>query len=344
MARMTFVDLISDTATRPTEGMLRAMCEASLGDEQKREDPTTLRLEERAAELLGKERALFLPSATMANQIALALSCGPGDEVVCHRTAHVYNHECGGTAITARAQVRPLDGERGFFSKDDVRRVLRMDDPHYPKTNCVVVENTSNGGGGSVWPDELFFGVADLCDAEGIALHIDGARLMNASVARGVAPTHWTSRATTVQMCFSKGLGCPFGAILAMPERLFWRARRLKQALGGALRQSGVIAGAMLYALEHHVERLAHDHARAKRLAEGLSALPGVEVEPVETNLVYFRVPEEKGGAAGFCERLLEEGVRMGPVGPERVRACTHLDVDDAGIERALAAAAKALG
>lgn len=331
----SLVDLVSDTATRPSPGMLAAMSKAPLGDEQKGEDPTTRLLEERAAELLGTERALFLPSATMANQIALALHCGPGDEVVCHKTAHVYNYETGGTAVHARAQVVPLEGERGFFSRGDVERVARPDDPHFPRTRVVVVENTSNGGGGSVWPDALFDGVADLCEERGIALHIDGARLMNASVKAGVPPSRWGERATTVQMCFSKGLGCPFGSVLALPASLWPEARRWKQRLGGALRQSGVITAAMLYALEHHVGRLADDHARAARLSAGLAELPGVTVEPTDTNLVFFHVPD----ASAFCARLLEHGVRMQPVSATRVRACLHLDVDDEGVTRALEAA-----
>lgn len=337
--RPDLVDLVSDTATRPTAGMLRAMSEAPLGDEQKGEDPTTSRLEQRAAELLGTEAALLLPSATLANQIALALLCDGGDEVVCHRTAHVYNYETGGTAITARAQIQPIDGHRGFFSGEDVRRVFRADDPHFPRTRVAVVENTSNGGGGSVWPDALFDSVADACDELSVHLHIDGARLMNAAVAANVPPTRWTKRATTVQMCFSKGLGCPFGAVLALPQALFWRARRLKQAMGGALRQSGVLAGAMLYALDHHIERLAEDHARARRLAEGLASIEGIKVEPVDTNLVFFHVEKEGTDAKDFCEGLLARKVRMGAVTATRVRACLHLDVDDEGVERALEAA-----
>jgi threonine aldolase len=343
MASDRLVDLISDTATRPVPGMLEAMATAPLGDEQRGEDSTVRRLEERAAALLGQPRALFLPSATMANQIALALHAGPGDEVLCHKTAHVVNYEAGGVAVIARAQLLPLEGARGFFSADDVRAALRTDDPHHPESRCVVVENTSNGGGGGVWPDALFDGVADLCAERGLALHIDGARLLNAAVRAGVEPARWGRRATTVQMCFSKGLGCPFGAVLALPEALWRPARRYKQRLGGALRQAGVIAGAMLYALDHHIERLADDHERAARLAAGLAQLEGIEVEPVETNLVYFRVHKERMGASELAARLLEAGVRVGATGEQRLRACTHLDVSDAGIARALAAARQIL-
>lgn len=335
----TLVDLVSDTATRPSEAMKRAMFDAPLGDEQKGEDPTTNKLEARVAQLLGHEAALFVPSATAANQIALALHCQAGDEVVCHRTAHVYNHECGGTAITARAQIQALDTPRGLFGADDVKRVLRIDDPHYPRTRVVVVENTSNGGGGTVWPKARFDEVADFCAAHDLALHLDGARLMNASVAAGLPPSTWAARATTVQVCFSKGMGCPFGAVLAMPASLRHRARRLKQALGAALRQSGVIAAAMLYALDENVAKLADDHRRARALADGLAALDGIEVEPVETNLVFFRVRD----AAAFTARLQTHGVRMGVAGADRVRACLHLDVDDDGVERALQAARAAL-
>lgn len=335
------VDLVSDTATRPTAAMKRAMMEAPLGDEQKGEDPTVRALEERMAALLGHETALFVPSATMGNQIALALHAGAGDEIVCHRTAHVLNHESGGTSMTSRAQLHPLDTPRGIFTVDDVKRVTRIDDPHYPRTRAVVVENTSNGGGGSVWPLHVYDAIADHCRATGLALHVDGARLMNAAAATGETPARITRGATTVQVCFSKGLGCPFGAVLALPRSLWPRARRLKQALGGCLRQAGIAAGAMLYALDHHVERLPEDHARARRLAEGLAALPGLEVEPVETNLVFFRsraVPPPL-----LVERMLTRGVRMAPAGADRLRACLHLDVDDAGVEHALDAARVAL-
>ena len=332
------IDLVSDTATRPSEAMKRAMIEAPLGDEQKGEDPTVRALEERMAALLGQERALFLVSATMGNQIALALHAGAGDEVVCHRTAHVLNHESGGTSMTSRAQLHPLDTPRGIFTVDDVKRVTRTDDPHYPRTRAVVVENTSNGGGGSVWPQDVYDAVAGHCHEREIAVHLDGARLFHASVALGIAPARVARGATTVQVCFSKGLGCPFGAVLAMPAALWPRARRLKQALGGCLRQAGVAAGAMLYALDHNVARLADDHRRARALGDGLRAVDALEVEPVETNLVYFRV--RRGSPTALVERMLaQHGVRMAVAGADRIRACLHLDIDDAGVARAIAAA-----
>jgi threonine aldolase len=338
------VDLVSDTATRPSKAMKEAMMSALLGDEQKGEDPTVRALEERVAALLGQESALFLPSATMGNQIALALHAGAGDEVICHRTAHVLNHESGGTTMTSRAQLHPLDTPRGLFGVDDIVRVTRIDDPHYPRTRAVVVENTSNGGGGTVWPLAQWNAVAAHCQKSGLALHVDGARLMNAAVALGESPARITRGATTVQMCFSKGLGCPFGAVLAMPAALWPRARRLKQALGGCLRQAGVVAGAMLYALDHNVVKLADDHARAKRLAAGLAELAALDVEPVETNLVFFRVKAATGMTPrALADRMLEHGVRVAPAGADRLRACLHLDVDDAGVERAVAAARAAL-
>lgn len=330
------IDLVSDTATRPGPEMKRAMIEAPLGDEQKGEDPTVRAIEERMASMLGMESALFVVSATMANQIALALHAGAGDEIVCHRTAHVLNHESGGTSMTSRAQLHPLDTPRGIFTKDDVARVTRVDDPHYPRTKCVVVENTSNGGGGSVWPLDTYDALVAHCTAQGIAVHVDGARLFNASVASGQSIARIVKGATTVQVCFSKGLGCPFGAVLAMPKALWPRARRLKQALGGCLRQGGVVAGAMVWALDNNVAKLADDHRRARMLADGLKGADGIEVEPVETNLVFFRT--RKISPAALVQSALAQRVRVAQAGHDRVRACLHLDVDDAGITKAIGA------
>jgi threonine aldolase len=330
------VDLFSDTATQPTRGMREAMFSAPLGDEQRRTDPTVLALEERIAKLVGKARAVLMPSATMANQIGLALHCAPGDEVICHRSAHVINSEGGGLAANSGIQVLPLEGERGIFGADAVLGALRFDDPHQPASRAVVVENTSNGGGGSVWPDEAFFGVSRVCQERGVALHIDGARLFNAAVKRGVTPDYWGRHARSVQICFSKGLGCPFGAVLAVDEELEHRARRIKQRLGGSLRQAGIVAAAMLYALDHNVERLAEDHQRAARLAEALGRHDALELAPVETNIVYFRY--RRGSAVDLAARLREKGVLVSQTAADRLRACVHLGITDAGLERAIQA------
>lgn len=327
------IDFISDTATRPTPAMFAAMAQAPLGDEQKREDPTTLAFEARIAALLGQERALLLPSATMANQIALALLAKAGDEVICHRNAHIFNYETGGAAMISRAQLLPVEGERGFFDGNTIESVIRVDDPHHPRSRVVVVENTSNAGGGGVWPDDHFDAVVESCRALRLSLHIDGARLMNAAIARGVPPSRWGQHATTVQMCFSKGLGCPFGAVLAMPDALFWHARRLKQTLGGALRQSGILAAAMDFALDAHAPKLADDHRRAQVLSTALARHDGIRVEPVETNLVFFHVERPELSAPDFCQALRARGIRMGATSPTRVRACLHLDISDPDIE-----------
>lgn len=343
---MSFIDLVSDTATRPSSGMLEAMAQAQTGDEQKGEDPTTLALEARVAQLLGKERALLLPSATMANQIALALHVEAGGEYIAHKSAHIVHYEGGGSAITARAQPMTLSTPRGLFGPDDLVAAIRPDDPHHPQTCCVVVENTSNGGGGSVWPQALLDDVYATCRQRGLSVHVDGARLWNAHIASGESLARLVHGADTVQVCFSKGLGCPFGAILALPSSLWPRARRLKQALGGALRQSGVLAAAMDYALDHHLSGLSDDHRRARRLAEGLAGLGPCVVEPVETNLVFFTVRD----AEHLKAAALARGVRVGAVastvspGPLRLRACLHRDIDDDMVERALAVIAECVG
>lgn len=342
---MALIDLGSDTATRPCAAMLAAMSTAPLGDEQKGEDPTTAALEARVATLLGKERALALPSATMANQIALALHVEAGGEVIAHRSAHVVHYEGGGTSIIARAQPYLLDTPRGVFSAADVEAAIRVDDPHHPRSQCVVIENTSNGGGGTPWPLDVLDDVYALCAARGLAVHVDGARLWHAAIAQEVPLARLVEGATTVQVCFSKGLGCAFGAVLALPASLWPRARRLKQALGGALRQSGVMTAAMSYALDHHLPALVDDHRRARRFAEGLGVIAGIVVEPVPTNLVFFTVADPQR----FIATMLARGVRIGGVaktvtpGPLRLRACFHRDVDDDMVEQAIAACAAAV-
>jgi threonine aldolase len=330
------VDLYSDTQTRPTPAMRRAMAEAEVGDEQRFEDPTVLELCSRVASLLGFEAAVFLPSGTMCNEIALRLHIRPGgDEVILHRGSHPLIAEGGGPAAFAGAMVQPLDTPAGMFTGDDVRGALRRaGDRYQPRSRLVSVEQTANMAGGRVWPLEQVRGVVAAAREAGLRLHMDGARLMNAVVASGVPASDFASGFDTAWLDLTKGLGAPVGAVLAGSAALIEEAWRYKQMIGGAMRQAGILAAAGLYALDHHVERLAEDHANAARLASGL-ADAGFSVWPVETNIVIFDVP---GEAAEWCTGLQAQGVRMGAIGPSTVRAVTHLDVDAAGVERALAA------
>jgi threonine aldolase len=332
------VNLYSDTQTRPTDGMRRAIASAEVGDEQRRADPTVLALEERVAALLGHEAAVFLPSGTMCNEIALRLHIRPGgDEVILHRSSHPIVAEAGGPAALAAAMMNPLDGDAGMFTAEAVRAAIRPQGRYAPRSRLLWVEQTTNMGGGRVWPLEQVRELLGIAAEHGLRTHLDGARLMNAVVASGVDATDWASDFDTAWIDFTKGLGAPVGACLAGSEELIDEAWRWKQMMGGSLRQAGIVAAAGLYALDHHVERLAEDHQNARTLAEGLAELPDVEIDPseVETNIVIFSVPD----APGFCAALKAEGVDMGPLDDHRVRAVTHLDVDRAGIERALAAA-----
>jgi threonine aldolase len=328
------VNLYSDTQTRPTPEMRRAMAEAEVGDEQKFEDPTVNALCARVAELLGKEAAVFLPSGTMCNEIAFRLHIRPGgDEAILHRTAHPIIAEAGGPAAFAGAMLYPLDSPDGTFTGDDVRAALRPASRYEPRSRLVSVEQTANLAGGRVWPLERIRDVVEVAREAGLRLHMDGARLMNAVVAAGVPAAEFTRGFDTAWLDFTKGLGAPVGACLAGSAELIDEAWRYKQMIGGSMRQAGIIAAGALYALDHHVERLADDHANARRLAAGLAEIEGVTVDPVETNMVFFAVDD----APGLCAALERDGVRMGAVGHNRVRAVTHLDVDPDGIDRAVA-------
>jgi threonine aldolase len=337
------VNLYSDTQTRPTAAMRRAMAEAEVGDEQSFLDPTVLALCERVAELLGHEAAVFLPSGTMCNAIAFRLHVRPGgDEVVLHRTAHPIIAEAGGPAAISGAVLCPVEGPRGMFDADTLRAYLRPEDRYLPRSRLVSLEQTTNIAGGRVWPAAQMREVLGVARSAGMRAHLDGARLMNAVVASGVPAAAWAGQFDTAWLDFTKGLGAPVGAVLAGSAELIDEAWRYKQMWGGSMRQAGILAAAGLYALDHHVERLAEDHENARVLAEGLSEIDGVELDPtcVETNIVVFDVPD----AAGFCDALERGGVRMGALGTRRVRAVTHLDVDRAGVERAIEAARAALG
>jgi threonine aldolase len=316
------IDLRSDTVTRPTEAMRRAMAEAPVGDDVFGEDPTVNALEEYVAGLLGKEAAIYCPSGTMTNQIGLFVSTNRGEEVLLHEGAHVFVYEAGAPALLSGVQVRTLTGEAGVISPDTLRAAVRPENVHFPRSRLLCLENTHNTAGGKVYPPEDFAAVAEEARALGLKVHLDGARLFNAAVATGVPAREWCAHADTVSVCSSKGLGAPVGSLLAGSEEVIYEARRARKAFGGGMRQAGVIAAASLYAFEHHVERLAEDHERAKRLAAGLQSA-GYAVEPPETNIVLVGV----GDAEGFLAALAREGVLATPAKAGYVRLCTHLDV-----------------
>jgi len=320
--------------------MRRAMAEAEVGDDQKGEDPTVNRLQERVAELLGTEAALFLVSGTMCNNVAVAALTDRGDAVVVDRRAHLLRSEAGGAVVGSSVVLDQLDGERGHFTPEQLAAALHPGSLHVPPTRLVSLEQTHNFAGGTVWPLEQYRAVCEVAHAGGAAVHVDGARLPNAVVASGVPFRTWAEPVDSIWIDFTKGLGAPIGAVLGGSADLVARARRYKHVFGAAMRQAGVVAAACHHALDHHVDRLAEDHAHAARLAEGLSEL-GCEVDPVETNIVFFDPPH--GDAPGFLAALTSAGVRMGAV-DGRIRAVTHLDVDGAGIDAALAAAKQALG
>lgn len=341
VAAVMNVNLHSDTQTRPTEAMRRAMAEAEVGDEQRGEDPTTRALEERVAGLLGQEAAVFLPSGTMCNAIAFRLHIRPGgDAAYLHPTSHPLTAEAGGPAALSGAVLVPVGGDRGMFTAEDVESVLAHPDNRYaPRSRLVSVEQTTNLAGGHVWPLDRIEDILAMARRNGLRAHLDGARLLNAVVATGVDAADYARGFDTAWIDLSKGLGCPVGAVLAGSVDLIKEAWRYKQMMGGALRQSGILAAAGLYALDHHVERLADDHANARALAEGLFQIPGVEIDPTEvhTNIVVFRVPD----AAGLCRDLEARGVSMIDLGPDQVRAVTHLDVNRDDVDAAVAATAQ---
>ncbi|MGA9334167.1 MAG: GntG family PLP-dependent aldolase [Rudaea sp.] len=334
------IDLFSDTKTRPTPAMRQVMATAEVGDERAGEDPCVNRLVERCSALLGKQAAVYLPSGTMCNEIALAVHCKPGDEVVCDVTSHIIGFEGGGPAALAGVMLNPVAGTRGIFNAAQLQEKIRPDMPHAPRQRLLEVEQTANLGGGAIWPVKTLQEIAGVAHAAGWVTHMDGARLFNACVASGIAAAEYARDYDSAWIDFSKGLGAPGGAVLAGTTEFIREATRLKLRWGGAMRQSGIIAAACEYALDHHVERLADDHANAKRLADGIAIIDGLHIDPanVQTNLVYFDVIAQNLDAAKVCRGLLDAGVRMGAMGSHTVRAVTHLDVDAKGIDTALAA------
>jgi threonine aldolase len=341
------VDLFSDTVTRPTTQMRRFMGEAEVGDEQQREDPTVNLLQDMVAELLGKEAALFLPSGTMCNQVAFAVHCQAGDEILLQELAHPLLYEVGGPAAMIGAILRPLVGPRGLYTADQVEQAIRPPAYYMPRTRAVSVEQTSNVAGGVCWPLGQIEAVCRVAHGRDLVAHMDGARLLNAVVASGTPAGAFAAPFDSVWIDLSKGLGAPVGAVLAGSRDFIEQAWRFKQRFGGAMRQAGIIAAGGVYALRHHVNRLAEDHERARRLARGLATLPGIALDPelVETNIVIFDVSRTGLSGEEFGARTLaSHGVRFSVLGPNTVRAVTHLDIPPDGVERALEAARAAIG
>lgn len=333
---MTSIDLRSDTVTRPTPGMLQAMMAAKVGDDVFGDDPTVAALEEMAARLFNKEAAVFCPSGTMANQIAVKVHTRAGDEVICDALSHVYHYEGGGMMANSGVSVRLVAGDQGRFTANDVIFNINPDDVHHPHTRLVVIENTCNKGGGSIWDIREIERIHRACQAHDLKLHLDGARLFNALVETGETTEQYGDLFDSVSICLSKGLGAPIGSLLIGDKAFIKQARRIRKLFGGAMRQAGYLAAAGIYALEHHIERLKADHHRAKVLAGHLSTLPFVkEVLPVETNIVVFslqdHIPEDL-----FIRKLEQQGIRMIAFGHKKVRIVTHLDVDNKMLEEAL--------
>jgi threonine aldolase len=337
------IDLRSDTLTQPTPAMRAAIANAAVGDEQKREDPTVNELERRGAEFLGQEEAVFLPTATMANQIALQILGRPGDALLVERHAHIMLSELGGPAAHSGLLTIGLQGTNGRFSPDQVVSEIRdRTSVHVAPTRVVTVENTHNSAGGRAWPLEEIDAIVATSREHDLAVHLDGARLVNAAIACGVDSAHIGRGFDTVTLCFSKGLGCPLGALIAGSHELMAAARRGKHFFGGAMRQAGIVAAAALYALDHHVDRIADDHTRARRLAEGLvEAGVKVDLDQVETNFIQIDVGPDRAGA---IDRMKERGVLVSTtVHPTVVRVVPHLDVTDDDIDTAIAAIALSL-
>src|SRR5215207_270303 len=324
------VNLYSDTQTSPTEGMRKAIASAEVADEQRLADPTTNRLQERVAELLGHEAALFLPTGTMCNQIAFRLHARPGgDELILHRTAHPIIAEAGGPAWHAGLMIHALDGEGGIFTADQVRAAIRPGTRYFPRSRVVSVEQTTNMGGGRVWPLDAVHDVLDAAREHGLRTHLDGARLMNAVVASGVSAAEYAGGFDTAWVDFTKGLGAPVGAVLCGSRALIEEGWRWKQQMGGAMRQAGIVAAGCLYALDHNVERLAEDHAHARVLADGLAEL-GCDVVAPETNIVIF------SAADGFVDAMARHAIELSGTPDGRVRAVTHHDVGRAEVDETL--------
>jgi threonine aldolase len=332
---MITIDLRSDTVTQPTQPMLDAMTAAPLGDDVLGDDPTVHRLQAHVAQLLGKEAACFVPTGTMANQAAIRAHTQPGDEVITHQDNHIIHYETGAPAALSGVMIRPLQGERGQFDPDDVRAAIRPVESHFAHSRLLILENTHNRGGGSVWPIDRLAAVCELGRELGLGLHLDGARLWNACTASGISPAQYAAHFDSVSVCFSKGLGCPAGSAVVGDAAFITRVHRFRKMFGGAMRQAGVLAAAAIYALDCNRDRLDQDHANAQLLTKELSRCSSLDVDTArtETNMVFFKTKDRT--ADTLCAQLEENGVRMLAESPQVVRAVTHLGVTRAMIEEA---------
>ena len=331
------IDLRSDTVTKPTPAMREAMARAEVGDDVLGDDPTVKELEAETASLLGKEAAVFTPSGTMANQMAIRCQTEPGDEIIVEANGHLYYYEAGAPAALSGVMCRCVEGRRGVFSGAELEAVLRPANAHFPRTRLVCLENTHNRGGGKIWPLEQIREVCSAARKRGLQLHLDGARLWNASVATGVAEREYAAHFDTINVCFSKGLGAPVGSALAGSRDLVERARRFRKMFGGGMRQAGIIAAGALFALRHHRARLAEDHANAKALATGLAHVEGLEVVPAEVETNMVRIGVRTMPAEQLAERLRARGVLVLATGRDTIRAVTNLMVSAKDIEVAVA-------
>ena len=332
------VDLRSDTVTKPSPAMRKAMTHAEVGDDVFGEDPTVNELQSYCAELFGKERALYVPSGTMANQASLNALTQPGDEILCEYGSHIFNYECGGPALLSGVQLHPLRGDHGVLHVDQIRQAVRPDNVHHPVTRVIALENTHNTAGGVIFPREDIRKIANLARETNLRMHLDGARLMNAVVETGIPARDYARFFDTVTLCFSKGLGAPVGSIVAGDSDIVERVHRYRKIYGGGMRQAGIIAAGALYALQHNVDRLREDHTNAGRLARALDELPGVHIEPewVHTNILMFEIQTDTFTARTLCDTLNERGVLMLPISDTKIRAVTNLMVSEEDIDYAI--------
>lgn len=332
------IELRSDTFTLPCAGMRQAMATALVGDDVYDEDPTVNRLQETIATLLGKEAALFVPSGTMSNQLAVRAHCQPGDELICDADCHIYNYEQGAHTVLSGVSTRPVKSEEGVLTRADLTGTVRPENVHFVRSRLLCLENTHNRAGGRVYPYDTLVDVCTWARHERLATHLDGARLFNAVVASGIDAQTWAAPFDTVSICFSKGLGAPVGSAVVGSKELIARAYRHRKLFGGAMRQVGILAAAALYALEHNISRLEEDHANARRLAAGIAQIPGLKLAypRLDTNMVFFSVAPQLGPPEKFSARLAQHGVRINPDGRGYLRAVTHLNVSEEDIDRAL--------